>query len=117
MDNLKDTYVKMHTNKFIIKDKEYLVTALARFKKSNDELINDTELDDKAVEMANNLYRRDKGLLKPEDIINYRQENDLSLSALSRKANISINKLRLYEAGLFPNQEDNYVLQELIKKV
>ncbi|MDR3189927.1 MAG: hypothetical protein LBT80_01830 [Lactobacillaceae bacterium] len=51
------TYIKQHTNTFLIRGHEYEITAPARFDSDNNELLDDMDLDDKAVHMANELYR------------------------------------------------------------
>ncbi len=72
------TYVKDYTNTFLIHGHEYSVTAPARFDSETHELVEDSELDDQAVEIANAMYRQEMSLVSPMDIKKYRAKIGLS---------------------------------------
>ncbi|WP_243673958.1 type II TA system antitoxin MqsA family protein [Lentilactobacillus kisonensis] len=108
------TYVKDYTNTFLIHGNEYSVTAPARFDSKTNELINDPELDNQAVEIANELYRRDKDLVSPTDIKKYRAKVGLSQREFAKLLGWSPNTVALYETGAFPSESNNKLLKALM---
>ncbi len=111
---MTDTYIKEYTNTFIIHGREYKVTAPAKFDNETDELLDDMELDDQAVEIANSKYRTDMGLVFPEDIKKYRAKIGLSQRELAKFLGWSPNTIALYETGSFPSKGNNKLLKALI---
>lgn len=57
------TYVKDYTNTFEIKGETIEVTAPARFDSKTNKIIDDMELDNRAIKMAQNKYRKSSMLL------------------------------------------------------
>ncbi|WP_281166174.1 helix-turn-helix domain-containing protein [Liquorilactobacillus sicerae] len=111
---MTDTYTKNYTNTFMIHGREYKVTAPAKFDSETNELLDDTVLDDQAVEIANNKYRADMGLVSPEDIKKYRAKIGLSQRELAKFLGWSPNTIALYETGAFPSKGNNRLLKALM---
>ncbi|MDN6900673.1 type II toxin-antitoxin system antitoxin SocA domain-containing protein [Oenococcus sicerae] len=111
---MADTYIKDYTNTFLIHGREYEVTAPAKFDSETNKLLDDTVLDDRAVEIANNRYRADMSLVSPEDIKKYRAKIGLSQRELAKFLGWSPNTIALYETGAFPSKGNNKLLKALI---
>ncbi|AMV61179.1 Prophage ps3 protein 01 [Pediococcus damnosus] len=111
---MTNTYIKDYTNTFMIHGHEYEVTAPARFDSETNELIDDTKLDDQAVEIANQMYRDDKGLVSPEEIKKYRAKIGLSQREFAKLLGWSPNTVALYETGAFPSKSNNKILKALM---
>ena len=109
------TYVKNYTNTFIIHGHEYEVTAPARFDSETDELVDDMELDDQAVELANDQYRAEMKLVTPEEIKKYRAKVGLSQREFANLFGWSPNTVALYETGAFPSEANNRILKALMR--
>lgn len=78
------TYVKDYTNTFEIKGETIEVTAPARFDSKTNKIIDDMELDNRAIKMAQNKYRKKFNVIGPIDI-----------KALRKKWNLTPNVARL----------------------
>lgn len=112
---MASTYIKDYTNTFIIHDHEYKVTAPARFECGSDRLLDDNQLDDHAVEMANQMYRDDQGIVSPIEIKNYRAKIGLNQREFAELLGWSPNTVALYETGAFPSKANNKLLKALMK--
>lgn len=108
------TYVKDYTNTFMIHGHEYKVTAPALFDSDTDQLLEDDNLDDAAVEMANQRYRDEFGLVTPDEIKKYRAKVGLSQRELAELLGVSPNTVALYETGAFPTKANNRILKALM---
>ncbi|BDR58046.1 type II toxin-antitoxin system antitoxin SocA domain-containing protein [Xylocopilactobacillus apicola] len=108
------TYIKDHTNTFLIHGHRYEVTAPARFDQETDELVDDLKLDDQAVEIANQMYRAEMGLVAPIEIKKYRAKIGLSQREFAKLVGWSPNTVAIYEAGAFPNPSNNKILKALM---
>lgn len=108
------TYQKDFTTIYTINGHKYTVTAPALFDSDTNELLPDRELDNKAVEIARQLYRDDMGLISPKDLKQYRAKVGLSQRNLAELTGLSPNTIALYEAGAFPTIANNRMLKSLI---
>lgn len=108
------TYVKDYTNTFMIHGHEYEVTAPALFDSGTGRLLEDDDLDDAAVEMANQQYRDEFGLVTPDEIKKYREKVGLSQRELAELLGVSPNTVALYETGAFPTKANNRILKALV---
>ncbi|MCT3326889.1 hypothetical protein LTZ12_08995 [Lacticaseibacillus paracasei] len=106
--------VKAHTNTFLIRGREYEVTAPAKFDRITGELVDDKKLDDAAVELANEKYRQDMDIISPEEIKKYRANTNLSQRDLASLMGWCPTTLALYEKGAFPSEANNKALKALI---
>ncbi|MEN2315892.1 helix-turn-helix domain-containing protein [Lacticaseibacillus paracasei] len=113
--NMDEQYVvKVHTNTFLIRGKEYEVTAPAKFDQFTGELVDDKKLDDAAVELANEKYRQDMDIISPEGIKKYRAAKNLSQRDLASLMGWHPTTLALYEKGAFPSEANSQALKSLI---
>lgn len=113
--NMNEQYeVKAHTNTFLIRGREYEVTAPAKFERITGELVDDKKLDDVAVELANEKYRQDMDIISPEEIKKYRAAKNLSQPDLASLMGWHPTTLVLYEKGAFPSEANNKALKALI---
>lgn len=108
------TYQKDYTTVYTINGHEYEVTAPALFDSKTNELLPDKELDNKAIEMARQLYRKDMGFIIPDNLKQYRAKIGLSQRNLAELTGLSPNTIALYEAGAFPTVANNRLLKSLI---
>lgn len=111
---MANTYIKDHTNTFLIHGHEYEVTAPARFDCETDALVDDSQLDDQAVEIANKRYRADLRLVSPDEIKKYRLKIGLTQREFAKLLGWSPNTVALYETGAFPSEANNKVLRALM---
>lgn len=108
------SYPKDFTTTYTINGRKYTVTAPALFDSNTNELIPDKELDDRAAEMARQKYRKDMGLVTPEELKQYRAKVGLSQRNFAELTGLSPNTIALYEAGAFPTPANNKLLKSLI---
>lgn len=113
---MANTYIKDYTNTFIVHGHEYEVTSLARFNSDTDEIVDDMTLDDRAVEIANQMYRDDIGLVSPDNIKKYRVKIGLSQREFAKLIGWSTNTIALYETGASPSRSNNKLLKDLMEK-
>lgn len=104
------TYIKDFTTTYTVNDHKYTVTAPAFFDDDTNEILQDDELDDKAAEIARQMYRKDMGFFSPEELRNYRMKKGLSQQRLAELTGLSVNTIALYEAGAFPTEANNKLL-------
>lgn len=107
-------YQKDFTTTYTINGREYTVTAPALFDSVTNELIPDKVLDDQAAEIARQQYRKDMGLVTPQELKQYRAKVGLSQRNLAELTGLSPNTIALYEAGAFPTTANNKLLKSLI---
>lgn len=108
-----NSYIKDFTNTYVIHGEDYVVTSPARFDSETDEIIDDLELDEAAVEKAHEMYRKENGLVSPTEIKNYRARIGLSQREFAKLLGWSPNTVALYETGAFPSESNNKMLQTL----
>lgn len=108
------TYVKLYTNTFIVCGREYQITSRARFDNCTNQLLDDDLLDDIAVELANQKYREEFGVVSPDEIKNYRSKMKISQKDLADILGTQVSTIALYEAGAFPSRKDNRSLKTLL---
>ncbi|WP_240033394.1 helix-turn-helix domain-containing protein [Lacticaseibacillus paracasei] len=106
--------VKVHTNTFLIRGREYVVRAPAKFDRITGELVDDKKLDDAAVDSANKMYRQDMDIISPEEIKKYRAAKNLSQRDLASLMGWHPTTLALYEKGAFQSEANNKALKALI---
>ena len=111
---MTNSYIKNHTNSFIIHGKEYEVTAPARFNQQTHELMPDLELDDQALALADAMYRAEFGIVSITKIKAYRERLGLTQRELAQLLGWSPNTIALYETGAIPTKANNRFLKALI---
>lgn len=109
------TYVKNYTNTFEIKGETIKITAPARFDSTTNKLIDDMELDNQAIKMAQDKYRKKFNYVGPTDIKALRQKWNLTQKQLANIIGWSPSTIALYEVGEIPTKSNNRLLKVLIK--
>lgn len=109
------TYVKDYTNTFEIKGETIEVTAPARFDSKTNKIVDDMELDNQAVKMAQDKYRKKYNYVSPNDIKALRQKWNLTQKQLANIIGWSPSTIALYEVGEIPTKSNNRLLKVLIK--
>lgn len=99
---------------FTIRGEEFEVTAPALFDDSTNELLYDEELDDKAIEMANDLYREAHGFVYPSEIKKFRERLSISGRDLAALIGFSPTTIVMYENGALPTESNSRKLKDLI---
>jgi putative zinc finger/helix-turn-helix YgiT family protein len=109
------TYTKVHEDTFEIRGHVYKVEALARFDVETNELVYDEELDDQAIEKAQNMYRKEFGYIFPSEIIQYRAKLGITQREFAKVLGWSQTTIALYEKGALPSENNNNLLKSLFK--
>ena len=107
------TYVKDYTNTFEIKGETIEVTAPARFDSKTNKIIDDMELDNRAIKMAQNKYRKKYNVIVPNDIKALRKKWNLTQKQLANVIGWSPLTITLYEVGEIPTKSNNRLLKVL----
>lgn len=105
------TYVKDYTNTFEIKGETIEVTAPARFDSKTNKIIDDMELDNHAIKMAQNKYRKKFNVIGPIDIKALRKKWNLTQKQLANVIGWSSWTIALYEVGEIPTKSNNRLLK------
>ncbi|WP_297816582.1 type II TA system antitoxin MqsA family protein [uncultured Lactobacillus sp.] len=109
------TYIKDYTNTFNIRGTEIKVTAPAKFDADTNEIVADSELDNKAVKLAQDKYRKKYDFIGPEEIKALRKKWKISQKRLAEIIGWSPSTVALYEVGEIPTISNNRLLKVLIK--
>ena len=109
------TYVKDYTNTFDIRGIEIEVTAPARFDSQTGKIVADMQLDNQAIKLAQDKFRKQFDFVSPNDIKNLRKKWNLSQKQLAEVIGWSPSTVALYEGGEIPTKSNNRLLKILIK--
>lgn len=112
---MQNTYVKDYTNSFVIRGIDIQVTAPARFDEETNQVIPDMELDNQAVKLAQEKYRKQFDFVGPSDIKKLREKWTLTQKQLAEIIGWSPSTIALYEVGEIPTKSNNRLLKILIK--
>lgn len=110
------TYIKDYTTIYIFGGRKYKVTAPARFDEKTNQPVYDPELDDYALEKAMAAYRKDMGFFDPKELTSWRLDHNLSYADMASVTGLSVNTLKLYEAGAFPAPAHNIAIKKILQK-
>lgn len=72
------------------------------------------DIESENLEKAYNLYRKNKGVVSPEEIKNFRKKHGLSQRSLAEKLGWSPATINRYEQGAIPEPAHNEVLKRLL---
>lgn len=112
----QETYVKDYQHNYNIKGKNISFIAKRRFCKSCNNLVYDSELDNKASEIAINKYNEKYGIAK-EEIVNLRNRFNLSQELFAKIIGCAKKTLISYEKGKsIPNDSYLIILRSLLSK-
>jgi uncharacterized phage-associated protein/DNA-binding transcriptional regulator YiaG len=107
--------VKDYTQIFTIRGEEFEVTAPALFDAETDELLYDEKLDDDAIELANDQYRKAHDFFHPEDLKIFRSKLNISGREFALLFGFSPTTIVLYENGALPTESNNRQLKAMIE--
>ena len=107
----KENYIKDYELTFTIRGDEIKIIAPARFDSKTNELLYDKELDDAAIEMANEQYRRNNGFLSISQIKEIRSNIGLSGRDFATLMGWSPTTIVMYENGALPTTNNNEQLK------
>ncbi len=99
----------------MIRGHEIEITAPARFDDRTHEVIPDLELDDQAVKLALEKFRKIYDVVSPEQMKALRKKWHLSQRKFAKVLGWSSSTVALYEAGAVPTNGNNRLLKILIK--
>ena len=102
------SYIADYTNTYDIRGHEIEITAPARFDDRTHEVIPDLELDDQAVKLALEKFRKIYDVVSPEQMKALRKK-------FAKVLGWSSSTVALYEAGAVPTNGNNRLLKILIK--
>lgn len=112
---MEKTYVKNYTNYYDVRGVEIKVTAPARFNAKTNKIITDMELDNQAVKIAQDKYRKMFDYVSPDDIKKLRKQWNLTQKEFAAIIGWSPSTIALYEVGEIPTTSNNRLLKILIK--
>lgn len=112
----EETYIKDYEHNYNIKGKNISFVSKRRFCKSCNSLIYDSDLDNKASEIAINKYNEEYGITK-EEIVNLRTRFNLSQELFAKIIGCAKKTLISYEKGKsIPNDSYLIILRSLMSK-
>lgn len=112
---MSQTYIKNYTNYYDIRGVEIKVTAPARFDSQTDKIVADMELDNQAVKIAQEKYRKLFAYVSPDEIKQLRKKWNLTQKQFAEVIGWSPSTVALYEVGEIPTTSNNRLLKILIK--
>jgi putative zinc finger/helix-turn-helix YgiT family protein len=108
---MKNTYVKDYEQTFSIRGEDIFVKAPARYDSVTNEMLYDAELDDAAIEMAYDIYRKKNGYLNPSSIRKMREDIGISQRDFATLMGWSQTTIVLYENDALPTKNNNNQLK------
>lgn len=112
----QETYIKDYEHNYNIKGKNISFIAKRRFCKSCNNLVYDSDLDNRAFEIAINKYNEEYGITK-EEIIDLRGRFNLSQELFAKVIGCAKKTLISYEKGKsIPNDSYLIILRSLLSK-
>ncbi|MCI6871184.1 hypothetical protein [Streptococcus hyointestinalis] len=87
------------------------VTSLLRFDKKTDKEVADKALYRAMIDKAHELYRKRHDLLTAQEILDFRNHNNMTRKQLAERTAIDELWLELLEAGELPSKEENRILK------
>lgn len=112
----QETYIKDYEHNYNIKGKNISFIAKRRFCKSCNSLVYDSDLDNRASELAIYKYNEKYGITK-EEIVNLRNRFNLSLELFAKIIGCAKKTLISYEKGKsIPNDSYLIILRSLLSK-
>lgn len=112
----EETYVKDYKHHYNIKGKDISFVSKRRFCKTCNNLVYDSDLDNRASIMAINKYNEEYGI-KKEEIVSLRKRFNLSQELFSKIIGCAKKTLISYEKGMsIPNDSYLIILRSLLSK-
>lgn len=107
------TIVKTDTEIFTVKGQEIEVTSDFRFDEETNDKVFDRELDNKAINIAFNIYRENNDIISSEDIKSIRKYFCLSQRAFATITGLGQATVTRYENGAIPTKTNSNFIKNL----
>lgn len=107
------TYIKESTEIFQVKNESIEVTAMFKFDSETNEIVYDEVLDNTAINMAFNIYRKKYNILSKDQIRQVREKYNMSQRAFAKLLGWSPATITRYERGAIPTKNNNSILISL----
>lgn len=110
---LKESYIKDYTQVFTIRGDEIEITAPALFDSQSNELLYDKDLDDSAIEMANEQYRQKHNFISSNQIKELRKRIGIGGRDFATLMGWSPTTIVMYENGALPTKNNSDQLKRI----
>lgn len=107
-------HVEKRKQTFKVRNTEITVLADARVDDQSNEIIFDYDLDNQAINMAFDEYRKKHSIVSPDEIVGFRNKYDLSQRSLAKLLGIGSATVARYEKGSLPTESISNLLQQFI---
>lgn len=109
--NFVDSRIEQKTENYTVKGREVQVCADVRVCAECGTTLFDRELDQESLVKAYAVYRKEMGLLSPEDIKRIRQKYRLSQTAFAKVLGLGEKTIARYESGSIQDEAQNNLIQ------
>lgn len=99
---------------FKVRDTKVTILADARVDNDTNEIIFDQQLDNKAINLAFEKYRKDNNIVNSNDIVKLRKKYHLSQRALAKLLGIGSATVARYEKGALPIESISNLLRQIM---
>ncbi|WP_334329684.1 type II TA system antitoxin MqsA family protein [Companilactobacillus sp. HBUAS59699] len=107
-------HIEKRKQVFKVRNIDITVVADALVDDQSNEIVFDYNLDNQAINMAFNEYRRNHHIVTPEEIVEFRNKYKLSQRALAKLLGIGSATVARYEKGSLPTESISNLLQQFI---
>ena len=114
IEKLKGTIVKDVTYTLYFGEEPVKVTSPLRFDKDTGEEVPDKTLYEAMTVKAHEIFRKRHNLVSPQEIVEFRKKNNLSIKQLAAMTSIDELWLQILEVGDIPSKEESDKLKAVI---
>lgn len=108
------SHIEKRKQTFKVRDTKITILANARIDDDTNEVIFDQQIDNEAINLDFNKYRNENGLVAPKEMVEFRNNYNLSQSALAKLMEISTATIARYEKGALPPEGISDLLKQLV---
>jgi len=108
------SHIEKRNQLFKVRDTEITILADALIDDKTNEIIFDRQLDNNAINLAFNRYRRTNKIISPQDIIDFRKKYKLSQRSLAALLSVGSATISRYEKGPLPSESLNNLLKQIM---
>lgn len=107
-------HIEKRKQTFKVRDKEITILADALIDDNTGNIIFDLKLDNAAIGLAFDKYRKENNIISTEEIVNFRKKYKLSQRSLAKLLDVGSATVARYESGSLPSESINNLLKGLI---
>ena len=107
-------HIEKRKQTFKVRDKEVTILADALIDDNTGNIIFDLKLDNAAIGLAFDEYRKENNIISTEEIVNFRKKYKLSQRSLAKLLDVGSATVARYESGSLPSESINNLLKGLI---